>query len=46
MSVNLKGSSFLDGHGVDKRVSEELVLNLSSDGEEVEGKESSRVSAI
>lgn len=44
--MNLKGSSFLEGHGVERRDSEENSLSFwRGGGEEAAGSESSRVSA-
>lgn len=45
--MNLKGSSFLEGHGVERRDSEENSLSFWRGGgeEEAAGSESSRVSA-
>ncbi|KAK3023175.1 hypothetical protein RJ639_043484 [Escallonia herrerae] len=49
VSVKRKGSSLRDGHGVERRDSEEVSLSFwrgGGDGDEVEERESSRVSAI
>ena len=49
VSVNLKGSSFLEGHGVERRDCEEKSLSFwrgDDEEEEEEGRESSKDSAI
>lgn len=46
VSVNLKGSSFLEGHGVERSDSEEKSLSFWRYDDEDEGIESSKDSAI
>lgn len=46
VSVKRKGSSLREGHGVERRYSEQVSLSFWSEGKGVEERESSRVSAI